>query len=498
MTAPSSAPQSAPKGAKDHGHRLGGLRLIQRAAVDLFAGPGGWDVAAHIMGLDVVGVEWDEAACKTRRAVGHRTVEADVADVDPLDLIEEHWPGGRPAGLIASPPCQTFSSAGSGSGREVTAELCDVARHRFGLGGLQLAAAEIALADADPRSLLVLEPIRWVQALEPRWIALEQVPAVIPIWEAYADGLRALGYSVWTGVLTAERYGVLQTRKRAILVASLDREVGEPPATHKRYVPPKKARDDMDLLFGDDTPKPGRITAPGDEGLREWVSMAEALGWAGGGTVVNGQRSEVRRGEHEQYERSVNDPAPTVMSNTDRWRFRQSSQANATLRTLDEPAPTVMFGHRANEVVWEPAPVAYDVRQTGGDGTPVAPRPVTEPAPTITSSGVGNGRDVWVFERPATTVACDPRVQPPGHKINQDDIDAGRDGYDGRAGKNAIRVTEQQAACLQSFPDGYAWQGTKSKRFEQIGNAVPPLLAGGVLKEVTGLESGAATKGACP
>ncbi len=518
MTAPSVMPQSAPKGAKDRGRELKwlrGLKLLQRAAVDLFAGPGGWDVAAELLGIDVVGVEWDGAACDTRRAVGHRTVEADVAGVDPLALIEEHWPGARPAGLIASPPCQTFSSAGGGAGREMLDELCAVARHRFGAEGVQLAAAELKLADADPRSLLVLEPIRWIKALEPRWIALEQVPSVLPIWEAYAEGLRAMGYSVWTGVLSAERYGVPQTRKRAILVASLDREVAEPPATHKRYVAPRKDRDDMDTLFGDDTPERGRITAPGDEHLKDWVSMAEALGWSEGTspapapTVTSCTGSDVWGGSGgraraeaaavpvtlvatqqngatgEPGERNSDEPAFTVTGNADRWRFRQSNQKNATTRALDEPAPTVMFGHRANEVVWEPVPVAYDVRQTGGDGTPVAPRPVTEPAPTITSSGVGKGRDVWVFDRPSTAVMGDARIAPPGYRGGKAEYERGDEPDSMFTAKGdapaAIRVTEEQAACLQSFPAGYPWQGTKSKRFEQIGNAVPPGLARPVL-----------------
>lgn len=39
------------------------------------------------------------------------------------------------------------------------------------------------------------------------------------------------------------------------------------------------------------------------------------------------------------------------------------------------------------------------------------------------------------------------------------------------------RITEQEAAAIQTFPSGMSWHGPQSARFRQIGNAVPPLLA---------------------
>lgn len=104
-------------------------------------------------------------------------------------------------------------------------------------------------------------------------------------------------------------------------------------------------------------------------------------------------------------------------------------------------------------------------------------RAVTDPAPTITA-GHDSGDRQWVQGRPATTIAGDPRVfQPLGHH------------EPGKQSQNAIRVTEVQAACLQGFPEGYPWAaaGSRSAAFRCIGNAVPPPMAQAVLTEALGL-----------
>ncbi|MDY0152516.1 MAG: DNA cytosine methyltransferase [Candidatus Cloacimonas sp.] len=38
-------------------------------------------------------------------------------------------------------------------------------------------------------------------------------------------------------------------------------------------------------------------------------------------------------------------------------------------------------------------------------------------------------------------------------------------------------LSPREGACIQSFPDGFVFKGTKSSVYKQIGNAVPPKLA---------------------
>lgn len=337
--------------------------------VDLFAGPGGLDVAAHRLGIPVTGIEWDADACATRRAYEENlkpddphmaTVQGDVRLFGP-----EKFPTANV--LTGGPPCQTFTVAGGGAGRRALDRV---------LGFIERMAYDedvrddVALLD-DERTGLVLEPLRWALEAIKRGnpyeaIVLEQVPAVLPVWQAMAAVLQKKGYSVADPeVLHTEEYGVPQTRRRAILVARLQTpdnpvEACLPEPTRQRYfkgVAP--------------TLKPPASFDP-------WVSMGEALG-----------RSDF-----------------TVISN---------------------------YG-------------------TGGDPKARGRRTDREPAFTVTG------------------------------KISRNRVITMRDGAE-----HDSRFSSEEAGLLQTFPRYYPWSGKAIA--QQIGNAIPPLLAAHILTAALDLPS---------
>lgn len=561
--------------------------------VDLYGGPGGWDVACAELGLDPVGIEYERWACATRAAAGFATIQADVSTIDPARFA-------GCTGLIASPPCQGFSSAGKGAARDLIPELAASIRAR----------RWDDRADPDPRVWLIVDLGRWLEQLNPDWIALEQVPAVLPLWRAYADMLRERGYSTWEGLLNAADFGVPQTRTRAILMASKGR-IAHPPA-------PTHARTPVESLFGT---------------LEPWVTMAEALGWTSGRpavvrTSIGEPKDDPQNGHHtldpavrpahtvttkagdwlvgfpraddtgtphgpvgagsedgyrERDWRSGDEPSFVVTEKARSWIVKPPDLVDHMLhaeqdtfveafdeplepaedwvvatgmnsmsvsrdpqdmqpyeRPIAEPAPTLGTmsggqwtvgppGHRNPPMRWK---VEY---RRGGDRIHEGIDPETEPAQTLTgradrwqvhtnrgqtpgttdrqtfdpgevpaktvtgkSGGqwqirnasqehatvraddepaptlhFGHAASTWVFERPATTVMGDPRTfQPGGHHTP------------GAQSENSIRITIRDALLLQSFPADYPVAGTKTRQFEQVGNAIPPLLALRILEQL--------------
>jgi DNA (cytosine-5)-methyltransferase 1 len=258
-------------------HHLDGAQIL-----DLFAGPGGLDVAAHFLGFKSIGIEWDRNACETRYAAGLPTIHADVrvareTRFDEIPKSVEVLTGG--------PPCQSFSVAGSGEGRRALDTVKNFI-HRLVDGDNESRIDEdLHALGHDTRTALVLEPLRWLlKAIETddrdpyKVIVLEQVPAVLPLWEVYAKLLRGgegrlngTKYEAECWVLKTEQFGVPQTRKRAVLVARLA-EYGALEPLEPTHLPFDLHREKRHAAHAGVHP-PGRAPAA----KQHWISMAQSL-----------------------------------------------------------------------------------------------------------------------------------------------------------------------------------------------------------------------------
>lgn len=48
-------------------------------------------------------------------------------------------------------------------------------------------------------------------------------------------------------------------------------------------------------------------------------------------------------------------------------------------------------------------------------------------------------------------------------------------------------ISVREAARLQTFPDSFIFCGTKDQQYQQVGNAVPPIMAKAIAKKVAKL-----------
>ena len=90
-------------------------------------------------------------------------------------------------------------------------------------------------------------------------------------------------------------------------------------------------------------------------------------------------------------------------------------------------------------------------------------------------------RPAWTSRRPATTVMATARISTPSARDRDPDWRPG-DPMPPQF-RGAVRITVEEAAALQGFRPGYPWQGSRTRCFLQIGNAVCPPLARLVVEE---------------
>ena len=162
------------------------------SVVDLFCGVGGLAYGFAKAGLRVAaGIDTDESCRYAFEAnVGAKFVCKPVEGVSARELSGLYEGRGRRV-LIGCAPCQPFSSYGK------------------------------SRAD-DPKWSLLRAFGRLVRGTSPHVVSMENVPRLRShgVFGKFVSGLESGGYRVWHGVVDCSDYGVPQTRRRLVLLAS--------------------------------------------------------------------------------------------------------------------------------------------------------------------------------------------------------------------------------------------------------------------------------------
>lgn len=158
--------------------------------LDLFSGIGGMSLGLRMAGgYETVGFCEIEPFCLRVLAKHWPGVPIweDIRELGPNDVVERV---GRPDIIVAGFPCQDISAAGKGGGIHAS------------------------------RSGLVWDAIRLIHCLGPRWLLLENVPALRTRGaDEVLESLEAFGYACWPLLVGADDVGAPHRRKRVWIVA---------------------------------------------------------------------------------------------------------------------------------------------------------------------------------------------------------------------------------------------------------------------------------------
>ncbi|MEZ7508184.1 DNA cytosine methyltransferase [Cloacibacterium sp. Arc13] len=292
--------------------------------------------------------------------------------------------------VIGGPPCQAYSVAG---------------RARKNM-------------DDDPRNHLYKHYVEFLKKYKPKMFVFENVPGILSANNGHYlqlifDAVRDAGYELDKKVLNAKDFGVLQDRKRVIIIGwKIDLEIGYP-----EFDKSEMEYEIAKHLFAD---LPKIKSGQGNWGVSKYASKAnEYL-----------EKSGIRNGidfttQHISRFNNENDLEIYKIA-VEKW---------------------INEGKRLNYAELPPRLIKHNNTKT-----------FTNRFQVVNHKGVSH-----------TVVA---HICADGHYYIHPDIKQNRS------------ITVREAARIQSFPDDYFFESSRTAAFKQIGNAVPPLMAERIAEKI--------------
>lgn len=178
------------------------------AVVDLFCGIGGLSHGFVLEGFEILAGYDNDPTCKFAFEKNNisKFITKDITELSGLELAKLY--GNRLKILVGCAPCQPFSSY------------------------------SFKIKEKDEKKMNMLYTFsRLVEEVEPVIVSMENVPQLAnseknSIFKDFCDKLISLGYNVNYSVVYCPDYGIPQTRKRLVLLASKLGEIKLLPKTH--------------------------------------------------------------------------------------------------------------------------------------------------------------------------------------------------------------------------------------------------------------------------
>ena len=410
--------------------------------LDLFSGAGGLSEGFFRTGATFVGhVEADKYACDTLRT---RTAYWNLRNSDKLDIYhnyllknitrEELWANANVAN--SNDVINTF--IGDDSFDAITETVKDTLKKKklnqvdLIIGGPPCQAYSVVgrarmkeAVTCDPRNFLYKYYVRFLETFKPKMFIFENVPGILSAangkhFQDIKDAVKDAGYHMELKELTASDYGVLQERKRIIIVGWRKNK------TQKNYTYPEFDKIVNSYLVKDvleDLPK----TKPD--------CMIEGKG--------------AYRAETNKYliDSSIREEGFDILTQHE-TRMHNERDLKIYKEAID---------------IWDKDQKRLCYKELSSR----RPELITHK----NTHSFTNRFNVIKADMPASHTIL-AHMAMDGHYYIHPDI------------KQLRSLSVREAARLQSFPDDFYFEGPRTAQFRQIGNAVPPKMAEQIAKKV--------------
>lgn len=449
--------------------------------VDLFAGCGGMSLGFTYAGFDLLGgVEFDPTAIRTHannffRDVDKATFELhatphDITQFPPNQFMQEILHANEPARLvdviIGGPPCQAFARIGRAKLREI------------------MDHPEAFLKDV--RANLYLHYLEYVEFFRPLAIIMENVPDIMNfggknIAEEIALSLDDMGYESRYTILNSAYYGVPQMRQRFFLIAirkDLNIIPEFPACTHYIELPQGYENAHMVALDGVEMPTlfnyqnlthhyvPPPEPAPNLPRAITAQQALQDLPIIDVNTIAKGARkfdtlAKYRNGaEPSEYARLMR-RWPNFESNEGVWdHVTRSLPRDYKLFRRMRHGDQYPEAYQLAEQMFEEALQEYEAK------TGMRPQKETQEYQDL--------RSEYVPPYAPDKFPNKWRKMEPDAPSRTLTAHIGKDTYSHihYDSEQSRVISVREAARLQSFPDGFKFEGAMNAAFRQIGNAV--------------------------
>jgi len=375
------------------------------SVVGLFSGCGGLDLGFIQAGYEVLWANdfFKEAVETYKLNIGNHIVLGDIAQISSNDIPNNFDV------LLGGFPCQGFSVANTKRSME------------------------------DQRNFLYKEMLRIIRDKQPKYFVGENVKGLLSmqkgkVIEMIVNDFKELGYHVEYKLLKASDYGVPQNRERVIIIGN---RIGAP----NPY--PKKTH--------------------GNEGLKPYVTVAEAVGFLAnvrtrdmpfdldGKTIIN---HIARTNVHDKFwARKHNVNQNEICDYLKYWR----NKSGWSTKRVDEH-----FGYAHTAGHW--------FRKDNNSGSIPNPSDWMELKKIL---GFDDKYDKAVTELELKPISYEQSLRVSNWDRPSDTITA--TGPEIHPNKER-RMSVRECALIQTFPMDFEFVGSLTNMYKQIGNAVPVLL----------------------